>query len=336
MFQTLDIDIYGSTIRVQSAKAQSLEILKKEFLQFISPLSTRPRFLLTLHPTAAPSAALPNLVASRISQNSLSYDEGPRRWNDYFGKALSCYDYEMQEGVVYSADEDLLHEIAYLMILSLTGKELDERGRHKIHACGFRYKGIDALVMLPSKGGKTTLFLELSQLPGVSLISDDTPLIDSQGLVHPFALRLGVEKIPAHLTPQKESFALFRRQSFGDKWLIGLDRLGAPLAQGAGARPRLFIGLRHNSQAASFVRATTLQTTRALLEHMIVGVGLPMVIEYFVRHSLRDWCNLTKIAVKRASAALKLMGKGQTHLFLMGTDPKHNAHALLQHLERNP
>jgi hypothetical protein len=336
MFQTIDINIYGSTIRVQSEKTQCLEILKKEFRYFLSESDTNPRYLLTLHHAAAPAGVMPKLIANRVSQNSLTYDEGPRRWNDYFGKALSCYDYEMQEGVLYAENEDVLHEIAYLMILSLTGKELDQHGRHKIHACAFRYRGIDAIVMLPSKGGKTTLFLELAQHPGVSLISDDTPLIDEQGHVHPFPLRLGVEVIPDFLQARAKNFSLFRRQNFSDKWLIGLDELGAPLALEAGARARLFIGMRHNDLVPAFVPASTLQTSRALMEHMVIGIGLPIVLEYFVRHTWSDWWQLAKIGVRRMGAAWRLQNKGRAHYFLMGKNPTLNAEALLKHLEQNP
>lgn len=334
MFHQINITIYGSTIRVQSKDASTLAVLKTEFRHFLVGESRAPDFILTLISAAAPQGLLPRLKASRISKNSVTYDEGARRWNDYFGRALSCYDYDAKEGVLYSADADMLHEVAYLMVLSLTGKDLDLRGWHKIHACAFRYQGRDAVVMLPSGGGKTTLFLELAQIPGVQLLSDDTPLIDTQGRVHPFPLRLGIEKLPAHLAHRESEFTLFRRQHFCDKWLIPLDQLGAPIAHGASGQTVLFIGERHNDPQSVLFRVGPGKLLRALAEHMIVGIGLPMVLEYFVRHTWRDWGTLTRIALKRTWAALRLQQGSQGHMFIMGSDPAANARKLIQYVER--
>ncbi len=334
MFHQINITIYGSTIRVQSKDASTLDVLKTEFRHFLVTTDPSPDFILTLIPTLAPAGLLPALAATRISQNSITYDEGARRWNDYFGKALSCYDYDAKEGVLYSADADLIHEVAYLMILSLTGKDLDLRGWHKIHACAFRYKGRDAVIMLPSGGGKTTLFLELSRIPGVTLLSDDTPLVDEQGRVHPFPLRLGIEKLPDHLANRKSEFTLFRRQHFCDKWLIPLDQLGAPIAQGPSGKVMLFIGQRHNELQSQIFRVGPVRMLRALAEHMIIGIGLPMVIEYFVRHTWRDWGTLIRIALKRSWAAIKLVQAAESAVFVMGTRPSDNARRLIEYLER--
>ncbi len=334
MFHQINITIYGSTIRVQSKDASTLDVLKTEFRHFLVTEALAPDFILTLIPVSAPAGLLPSLKAARISKNSVTYDEGARRWNDYFGKALSCYDYDAKEGVLYSADPDMMHEVAYLMILSLTGKDLDLRGHHKIHACAFRYQGRDAVIMLPSGGGKTTLFLELAQIPGVALLSDDTPLIDTQGRVHPFPLRLGIEKLPPHLAQRQNDFTLFRRQHFCDKWLIPLDQLGAPIAQGPSGQTLLFIGERHNGPQSIIFRVGPVTLLRALGEHMIIGIGLPMVLEYFVRHTWHDWGTLTRIALKRTWAALRLMQTAQGHRFIMGSDPVANARKLIQHLEQ--
>lgn len=335
MFHQIDISIYGSTIRVQSKDASSLDVLRTEFRYFLVSSASTPDFILTLTPTNAPPGLLPSLPISSRSKNSLTYDEGSRRWNDYFGKALSCYDYDAKEGVLYSGNADMLHEVAYLMVLSLTGKDLDLRGWHKVHACAFRYQDRDVVIMLPSGGGKTTLFLELAQFPGVSLLSDDTPLIDEEGKVHPFPLRLGIEHLPPHLADKKNEFTLFRRQHFCDKWLVPLDRLGAPIAQGTGGRVMLIVGKRQNDSRSALFRIGPIALALGLLEHMIIGIGLPMVVEYFLQRTLRDWITLATIALKRTWAALRLMQRSEGYVFVMGNDPTKNARTLLDKLERS-
>ncbi len=334
MSHQINITIYGSTIRVQSKDASSLDVLKTEFRHFLASDSSTPDFILTLIANAAPAGLLPVLPVARRSKNSITYDEGSRRWNDYFGRALSCYDYDAQEGVLYSADADRMHEIAYLMVLSLTGKDLDLNGWHKVHACAFRYRGRDVVILLPSGGGKTTLFLELARLPGVSLLSDDTPLIDEQGRVHPFPLRLGIEHLPLHLAHRKNEFTVFRRQHFCDKWLIPLDQLGAPLAVGASSQVVLMIGRRHDGPRPVIFPVGPSTMLPALLEHMVIGIGLPMVVEYFLRHTWKDWITLTRIALKRAWSALRLQQHSHSYVFVMGHDPAANARALLDKLDR--
>ncbi|MBY0517936.1 MAG: hypothetical protein K2P81_13585 [Bacteriovoracaceae bacterium] len=335
MDQTVDINIYGSTIRVQSKQASTLKMLEIEFKYFLTPSISKPDFIITLHHTSAPSGIIPRIPANKISQNSLTYDDGAVRWNDYFGKALSIYDYRKNEGIIYSNDSDLIHEIAYLMILSLTGKDLDSRGFHKVHACSFRYRSQDVIVMLPSKGGKTTLFLEIAKLPGVSLISDDTPLIDSNGRVHPFPLRLGVDHLPSELEEKKSQFSLFKRQQFTDKWLIPLDQLPSPIAENTpSSKAILILAQRWSSPESHLSTMDALRTFRALSEHMVIGIGLPMILEYFIRSTPSDWLKLFSIALKRVWSAIRLWQNSSHYLFTMGTSPKQNALSLLQFLEK--
>jgi hypothetical protein len=42
--------------------------------------------------------------------NAISYDEGPRRYNDYHGLALTIYDFSRERGELWSLDPDLLYE----------------------------------------------------------------------------------------------------------------------------------------------------------------------------------------------------------------------------------
>ena len=51
--------------------------------------------------------------------------------------------------------------------------------------------------MLPSGGGKSTLALRALQEPGIGLISEDSPLLDRRGRLHPFPLRIGVNETDA-------------------------------------------------------------------------------------------------------------------------------------------
>lgn len=325
MFHQVSFDFYGTTIRVQSKWPSCLSILETEFDYFKAEVD-KTDFNLELILEKAPDGIIPQIPSSKITQNSLTYDQGVVRWNDFHGKALSYYDYDTQQGVIWCPDLDLLHEIAYLMILSLTGKKLDLRGYHKVHACGIRYHGRNILIMLPSMGGKTTLFLELAQQPGVELISDDTPLVSPSGEVLPFPLRVGVEKVPPSI---EGSFPLFRRQYHHPKYLIPLTSLSAPIAHKTSGSTILIFGKRWQSSTPHMHKISPLKSLKGLIEHMVVGVGLPMVIEYFVRHTPGDWIKLSSIGFKRLKAALQLWQRGESWEIFLGNDSRSNALAIL-------
>ncbi len=305
-------------------------MLGHEFQFFSTPLSSA-KYNILLELSEIPAGIMPRLFSKKISQNSITYDDGSVRWNDYFGKALTYLDYQTGHAIIYSPSIDFIHELAYLMILSLSGKAMDQQGLHKIHACGISYADKNIIVSLPSKGGKTTLFLELCKQPDVKLISDDTPVIDSQGSIHPFPLRVGVEVIPDWIA--KKDFPVFKREKFSDKFLIPLQDLNRSIYSPSN-NPNLFIiGLRSSGDYPQIYRATSLQAFKALFEHMIIGIGLPMVVEYFVKNDLKDWIVLFKIFCKRTFAAIAFWRKSRVYFFIMSSDPKANAEYLLNRVK---
>lgn len=305
-------------------------MLSQEF-QFFSHDHKTAQYNILLELSEIPAGLLPRLYSKKISQNSITYDDGPVRWNDYFGKALSYLNYQSGDAAIYSPSLDLIHELAYLLVLSLSGKQMDRAGFHKIHACGVSFMSKNLLIALPSKGGKTTLFLELCKHPGVSLISDDTPVIDSRGLVHAFPLRVGVDHLPEGLAPK--DFPIFRREKFSDKFLIPLQQLGRPIYSGGDLPSVLVIGLRSSGDYPQILRASTMQGLKALFEHMIIGIGLPMVVEYFVKNTWRDWLTLIHIFLKRSFAALAFWRRSRVYFLIMSSNPKANAEFLFQRVQ---
>lgn len=305
-------------------------MLEHEF-QFFKSGSNLSFYKIVLELSDIPKGLLPKLMATKISQNSVTFDDSQVRWNDYFGKALSYLNYQTGQAAIYTPDIDLMHEIAYLLILSLSGKRMDLKGFHKIHACGINIHQKNILVMLPSKGGKTTLFLELCEHYPVALISDDTPVVDNRGIIHPFPLRVGVENRPQWL--QDQDFPLFKREHFSDKFLIPLTHLKRPIAQVNNDPAVLVIGVRANGDIPQIYPASFLTSFKSLFENMIIGIGLPMVVEYFVKNTWRDWIYLTGIFFKRIGAALNLWRRSKTYVFVMSTDPKLNAQFLMSRIQ---
>ena len=305
-------------------------MLESEF-QFFKSESPTFDYTIKLELSNIPQGLIPKLFATKISQNSITYDDGPVRWNDYFGKALTYLNAHTGQAIIYSPKIDFLHELSYLLILSLSGKRMDEMGLHKIHACGIQSENKNVLIMLPSKGGKTTLFLNICENYPVKLISDDTPVIDSNGFIHPFPLRIGVEEIPDFLG--HHTYPLFKREHFSSKYLIPLQSLNRSIYQPDNATSILIIGVRANGELPQIYAASLTQAYVALFENMIIGVGLPIVIEYFVKNNWRDWIKLIKIFFKRSKAAISLWKRSKTYFFVMSSDPKENSDFLIKSLK---
>jgi hypothetical protein len=76
----------------------------------------------------------------------------------------------------------------YYLIIVISGEQLDAQGLHRFHAVGISYRGLAFLVSMPPNGGKSTLAMSLLDDPEFLLISEDTPLIDLRGRIHPFPI----------------------------------------------------------------------------------------------------------------------------------------------------
>ena len=136
-----------------------LEKLKQDFSFFLISEDVLFDFKFELNLTRPNYNAISGLKACKQSLNSVTYDLGRLRFNDYYGKALTQYNYDKELGIIQTKDKDLLHEISYLMILSRVGKKLDKKGYHKMHAMGVAYRRTALIIMMPMKGGKSTLFI---------------------------------------------------------------------------------------------------------------------------------------------------------------------------------
>ena len=265
----------------------------------------------------------------RASKNSVTYDEGAVRYNDYGGTLLSRYDYTRREGRLWSLSLERLHEVTYLMILSLTGKKLDLLGLHKIHAMGAVVEGTAVIGMMDTGVGKSTLLAYLLTDSSVELLSDDCPLIDCHGRVHPFPLRLGLGLVPKDLAIKNASENIYHleRKFYGRKRLLCLSGLKNPVGRNY-RKALIFQGRRGTGEDPIIVRKSPLHFFMALMKHMALGVGLPIIFEYFWRRGFSDFCTKAEIAFLRLRLAFLLVNEHDFYEVSLGTDPKKNAQAL--------
>jgi hypothetical protein len=190
--QPLDLDVYGFRVRIKDRRGAVSNLLGLDYAWFASTPNDDPDLEIIIN-------GEPNL--DRFS-GARAVSVGPRgvlyRWNGLFitdmgGRAVLEYEPKLKRVVVSYRDEETAHEALYTFLNKRINTHLDKCGFVRLHALALvgHRSGATAL-MLPSGGGKTTLALRALETDGVKLLSDDSPLVDRQGMVHPFPLRMGL------------------------------------------------------------------------------------------------------------------------------------------------
>lgn len=325
----LGLDFHGVRGLLETDDKDLLEDLRRDFEFFVrEEPGTDFRVRLLLEP---PPAGIEGRRSFGTAQFE-AYDNGPVRTVDYGEEARGVLDFSAESGRIYSRNRELLRELGYLMTLSRAGYLLDRAGMHRIHALGFTRAGRGALVLLPSGGGKTALCLDLLRGSDARILSEDTPLVSRDGLLHPFPLRLGLAP-GENLSGIPEGYRRrFVRRRYGEKVLVDLpyfkDRVSGPAAPSL-----LVLGARAGSESPGVRRAFRPAAMGALMSCMVVGVGTPQLREYMLRKDAAGAVGLGRAALSRLSAAISLLARCRVARMRLGTDRARNTEVLLKLLE---
>jgi len=308
------------------------EIIAKDFSYFRTEDGGRhPDIELSVYERKPPFGRIPPVKAVLFQPDSVSYDSGEVRYVDYFGQALSVYDYGKEKGEFYSDDKNLLHELIYLLIQSRVGEMLDKKGIHRVHACGFSINKNGVICLMPQGAGKTTLYLELLKNENIRLVSDDTPLITRGSDMLPFPLRIGVTEGVKLNVPQ-EFLSTLERRKYGKKILIDTkyftDRISATVKLNI-----ILKGEREYSDNPRIVKAGKIKIFAALFRDCIVGLGLPQMVEYFLRFQPKDMLAKINIVSSRVIACTKAVLRARTYSIILGTNPQHNAEVMISFIK---
>ena len=158
--------------------------------------------------------------------------------------------------------------------------------------------------------------------------NDNSPVIDLYGNLHAFPIRFGVEPRPMYDDIIKNIPSNFKstlqRKQYGEKVLVDLTFYGDRVGD-IGEKIILVQGKRHNSDKTIIKKVSFFLMYKYLVTNLVVGIGLPMIIEYFLESSLRDKVTNLKILISRALSAFFLCAKSEKYLVFMGTDIEANA-----------
>ena len=242
---------------------------------------------------------------------------------DYFGHALSILDRRQGRIAIQGEHPGLVHEAAYNFLLSRIGEHLDACGLVRLHALGLSGPLGAVAIMLPSGGGKTTLALRALQDPGCRLLSEDSPLIDRHGRVHPFPLRIGVNPGDAAALPQA-NVRLLDRLEFHPKLALDLDAFKDRVEPNAQPLRHLVIGRRTLGRKARLEPISRRGAVGPLLREAVIGLGIYQGMEFILQRGMRDVVGKVGILATRSTCAAGVLSRSRVWRLELGRDPDDN------------
>ncbi len=320
----LYLSFYHHSILIRSNESTLVKKLQEEFHFFEKNDLKNTDYVIDL--SLAPPPEIPRMVASKILEHVTIYEKDDLKYLDYSGHDLTIWNTKKKHIQIVSPDLTRLYELSFLCIHSLLGQSLERQGLCRLHALGVSIASSNAIVMLPSMGGKSTLLKELIQYPEVKIISDDTPIGDYRGRVHAFPTKISLEKIPEEGLFSTLNWSEFKRAHYPPKWTLSLSQVKERISTDSIHHKNfLFHGLRISSGQGELKKVPRWRMIKPMMEHMIMGFGLPQILEMFLNFKISDIVKLMTHGFIRAVCAFQLVRKSQCYFIFLGPDKSHNA-----------
>lgn len=322
------LEVYGLAIGLGGDWPEVVDQLRLDFGWFeVSCPGSEPDVEITVHRRSPSFHEFQDARARFVTPRNVVYHQDGSTVVDYFGRVLSVLDPGQRHLRVEGEDEQLVHEAAYHFLLSRVGAHLDARGLPRLHALALSGAQGAVAVLLPSGGGKSTLALRALRSEGVRLLSEDSPLMDRTGRLHPFPLRVGINAGEADDLPAEHLRAL-ERMEFHPK--VALDP--AAFADRIESTPQpvrhLVIGRRSLGTQARLEPLPRWSAIGTLLREAVVGVGLYQGMEFVLQRGARDVLRQTRPGATRTACCAALLARARVWRLTLGRDRERNWEAL--------
>ena len=328
---SVNFNFYGLNLELRSEDSSVVESTDRDFSYFKAARGT-PQVSVEVFAEKPDFASLPDLKASIYTLDYICYHTKEEVFTDYHGKALRVFNTKRKNYRIFSDNADLRHEISYLTVLGAVGQFLDSRHIHRVHALGISRGGKAILILLPEKGGKTTLALRFLKSEDVKLLSEDSPLLTSRGEVLPFPLRLGILPGGEGDIPRKFLHPVnFMR--VGTKLLVDVDyyadKISPPCQPGI-----VLLGERALGCGAKIEPAGRLGASKGFIKNAVIGLGLHQGMEYLLGRNLGETLSRGGLAFSRLNNSLRLLGRSRVYRYSIGHDMEKNNRVLLDFLQK--
>jgi hypothetical protein len=320
-------DVHGLSIAVSGDWPEILEALRLDFAWFHAAPGGSPDVEVAIERRAPDFDVFGDVPASFVTPRNVVFQQDDRTIVDYFGRAVSVLDRGTGRLRVQGDDAALVHEAAYHYLVSRLGEYFDAVGKPRLHALGLVGREGAVAIMLPSGGGKSTLALRALREDGVKLLSEDSPLIDARGRLHPFPLRIGINATDAATLPEGQVRRI-ERMEFHPKYALELEAFAERIEAAPQPLRHLVVGRRTLGRNAKLEPLPRRSAFGTLFREAVVGVGLYQGMEFVLQRGARDVAGMAGIATTRSLHCLSGLARASTWRLTIGRDHERNWEAL--------
>ncbi len=318
------INIHGFVLALCTPSPSLMDIMIRPFRRFLCD-SGDAAVTVSIHEHDPPYASLPTLRASFSTPRNIVYRGDDMKVIDYFGKGIVVETAGESVFHVHSRDHNFLREAFYLMVLSLFGQHCDRNRMLRIHAMALSYRDTAILLPITPGGGKSTMAMAMLERDGIKLISDDEPVLDRHGFIHPFQLRIGVlDGARLKDVPDEYIYAIDRME-FGLKHFIDCEYWSDRLETRALRKCILFRTYRQLNGTAAISPASKSSVFKTLIRDAVIGIGIYQGLEFIVSHSTLEVFSKIRLAANRTILAARLTRSASTYEMAMSSDVSANA-----------
>jgi hypothetical protein len=323
-----ELDIYGLSASV-SGWDEVVDAVRLDFAWFERPPEARRNagLEIVVERRAPAFEELGDATAAFVTPRNVVFQQDGRTIVDYFGQAVSVFDRTAGRLRVQGENEHLVHEAVYQFLVSRAGEHLDGRGRPRLHGLGLVGAHGAVVLLLPSGGGKSTLALRALREDGVKLLSEDSPLIDRRGWLHPFPLRIGVNETDAKLVPAGRVRRI-ERMEFHPKLVLDVSAFADQIEATPQPLRHLVIGRRSLGRSARLEPVPRRRAIGVLLREAVVGVGLYQGMEFVLQRGMRDVVTKVDAFLMRSACCAAGLRSARVWRLVLGRDHEQNWAAL--------
>jgi len=337
--KTCELNIYNIKISILSNCDFTLENLRKDFILYLSLGSDAEsaNIRINIYKEKSPYSRIPAVEVSLYGRGFMVYRDKKKglRYIDYGGKGLMIHSYPEETLEIYSEDENLLYEKSRLAILSRVGELLDDRHLHRLHAVGFSNGSGGTICLLPMEAGKTTLAMNiLKKDDTIKLLSEDVCFIDFKSHAYPFMLRIGVRDKDFVSGISREFITEIDRSYYGTKYLVDSSYFKDRIS-GKEKIKNILIGKRVFQNETEIKRLSRLKCLGPFVQSGVFGLGLPQIVELFLRGGFFDVLRKIGIVFSRSLAFLILICRADIYEIKIGRRPGHTTDELIKFIKKN-
>jgi hypothetical protein len=318
------LEVHGLTIRVEGDWDEVVQDVLRDFAWFGQPWAApvRARLGVTISRGAPDFGSFGPLEAAFVTPRNVVYQDGARTVIDYAGRALAHFDRARGRFSVRSEDPHLAREAAYLFVLSRIGEHLDRIGLPRLHALALCSRRAALAVLLPSGGGKSVLALRALDDPAVRVLSEESPLLDRTGRLHPFPLRLGLTERDA--AGAGRPVRRLERMEHASQYVVEVGAYAERVERAPRHITDIVIGRRSLGRSASLERIPRRAALVPLAREGVVGVGLYQGLEFLLQHGLGDLAGRAGTAAVRSRACGAALRRARVWRLVLGRDLERN------------